>query len=155
MGDWLPVFLVFVTLIICICIIFSRQSFKWFNHLKHPTISLPIYAVLTTFIVLSITIASAWVQLRRVPNEEFVNEINWLFGLGLICFLAEVISFYLLHSYEFSLIFLFFILLFSSQLLVMSLDVMKESPAILSGVRIVWTGYLITLIAQLHDLNQN
>lgn len=155
MDDWTPIVLVFIVLIICLIVILSCHSLEWLGHLNHPIISLPIYIMVWTFIVLSITIASAWVQLRKVPNKTFVQEINWLFGIGLLCFLGEVISLYFLHAYELTLIFLFFLLLCSSQLLAMSLDVDKETPAILSGVRVLWTGYLISLVAQLHDLNEN
>jgi len=155
MDDWTPIALVFIVLIICLVIILSCHSLEWLSQLNHPKISLPIYIVIWTFIVLSITIASAWIQLRKVPNETFVQEINWLFSIGLLSFLGEVISLYFLHAYELTLIFLFFLLLCSSQLLAMSLDVGDETPAILSGVRVLWTGYLISLVAQLHDLNEN
>ena len=155
MDDWIPIALVFIVLIICTLIILSSHSLNWLSQLNQPKIGLPIYVLVWTFFILSLTIASAWVQLRQVPNKAFVDEINWLFGIGLICFLGDVVSLYLLHSYVLTLIFLFFLLLISSQLIAMSLDVGDKSPAILSGVRVIWTGYLISLVAQLHDLNEN
>ena len=145
--------LVFIVLIINVAIILSQRSLNWFSQLKHPNLSLPIYVLIIVSIVLSITIIKAWIQLRKVRDPTFVTDINWLFSLGLVCFLGQVVSLHLLHSYELALIFLFFLLLFSSQLIAMSLEEMKDMPAILTGVRVVWIAYLITIVAQLHDEN--
>ena len=134
--DWLPIAIVFIVAVLGF--VFTSIGMGGYQKLNKPCYAPPGGLIGVIWIIIYIFIAWAWMQLRAVPDPQFVTTINWLFGINLLANLAWSFVFFTAGDVPGAMWLLAVLLLTTAQICVLAVQANQTVPAYLLAIYLLW-----------------
>jgi tryptophan-rich sensory protein len=139
MTDWLPIIVVTIALLVSLFLL---------SLAREPRLSwvLPNKIFGFIWIILAFLTAVSWLSLRQdAKRKSLLGLINTLFVTGIVTAVLSLAYEILLREYIGSLIMLFISFVAVSQLIEISFEIGDVPAALISGFRLLWFTYMITI----------